>query len=458
MTPPGQNPGDRLSRLSTSEPRFLPARSKLEAVTRISATTHSPPEALGPGSKERKSVLVNLAAGLDISVNTKTDKPGLGEQIARGLHMGWGADCWSAGQTITLVGLNRLLEGAEREVSRRELQAPTVVAFVLARSKLEAVARISALTDAQAETLGPGSKERKSALVNLATGLGLTIDTRKNKPEVGAQIANALGTTWDSSCWSAGNTITLVGLNRLLAAGQREVEHRRGSLLRGLFRTAREEAAAILEALALVIPRQMEGRNCVHQMLEAEYSQWAQDEWAAFFFEFIGLPALVNAFSGGPVAFENTIFDYGLSQVWDLKLHAAVRGAAPLNAMQAIDACLAADRGLGFIVLSGDAQYDDSQFRQWQRELRAAEGRQAARRQTPPRYVRRSKAGFTPTKLEAFYFADAKALEGARSIGAVTVMNQGRQSSGAVRRPKYGLNLAKARSAGFVLATKTLSR
>src|ERR1035438_1397328 len=54
----------------------------------------------------------------------------------------------------------------------------------------------------------------------------------------------------------------------------------------------------------------MGGRSCVGRMLEAEYSQWAQDEWAAFFFEFVGLPALVNAFSGGPVVFENTIFDY----------------------------------------------------------------------------------------------------------------------------------------------------
>lgn len=455
MTPKGDS-GDRSSHLSTARAKFLPAQSKLEAVTRISATTQSPPEALGPGSKERKSVLVNLAAGLGISVNVKADKPGLAEQIARDLQMPWGADCWSSGQTITLIGLNRLLEGADREVRRREVQAPAVVTFLPARSKLEAVSRISALTDAPAETLGPGSKERKSALLNLATGLGLNIDSRKDKPEVGAQIANALGATWDASCWSTGQTITLIGLNRLLEAGQREVEHRQGSRLRGLFRTAREEASAILEALALVIPAHMEGRNCVSRMLEAEYSQWAQDEWAAFFFEFVGLPALVNAFSGGPVAYENTIFDYGLTQVWDLKLHAAVRGAAPLNAMHAINACLDDGRGLGFIVLSGETQYDDGEFRQWLRELRSAQGKTAALRNAPARYVRKSKASFTPSKLEAFYIASIGSLERGRDLGALTVMKQGRQSSGAERTPKYGLNLAKARSAGLVLATKSL--
>ncbi|MHB8188295.1 MAG: hypothetical protein ACYDDU_19955 [Dermatophilaceae bacterium] len=230
------------------------------------------------------------------------------------------------------------------------------------------------------------------------------------------------------------------------------------SLPRGLFRTAGEEAAAILEALALVIPRHLEGRNCVGQMLEAEYSQWAQDEWAGFFFEFIGLPALVNAFSGGPVAFGNTIFDYGLTQVWALKLHAAVGGAAPLNAIDAIDACLDAGRGLGFIVLSGDIEYDDGAFRQWLRELRAAQGKKAAKRKTPASCIRKSKVRFTPTKFEVFYFADAETLEGARNTGALTVMNQGRQSSGAKRRPKYGLNLAKARATGLVLASKTLDR
>ena len=457
MTSPQDDSGSQLSRLSTSEPEFLAARSKLEAVSRISATTHSPPETLGPGSKERKSVLVNLAAGLHISVNTKADKPGLGEQIARSLHVGWDTECWSTGQTITLVGLNQLLEGAEREVRRREAQAPSVVSFVPARSKLEAVARISALTDAQPETLGPGSKERKSALVNLATGLGLTIDFRKNKPEVGAQIANELGTTWEPSCWSTGNTITLIGLNRLLEAGQSEVERRHGTLLGGFFRTAREEAAAIIETLALVIPRHMGGRSCVGRMLEAEYSQWAQDEWAAFFFEFVGLPALVNAFSGGPVVFENTIFDYSLRQVWDLKLHAAARDAAPLNAMHAIDACLDAGRGLGFIVLSGDTEYDKGEFRQWLRELRVTQGKKAAPRNAPPSYVRKSKANFNPTKIEAFFFANGEALERARNSGVLTVMHQGKQASGAERRPKYGLNLAKARAAGLALATKTLT-
>ena len=40
---------------------FQPARSKIEAVTRIAALTNAPKEWLGPGGKEHKSVLINLA-------------------------------------------------------------------------------------------------------------------------------------------------------------------------------------------------------------------------------------------------------------------------------------------------------------------------------------------------------------------------------------------------------------
>ena len=69
---------------------------------------------------------------------------------------------------------------------------------------------------------------------------------------------------------------------------------------------------ALLGVLADALPDAWAGRDCVAEMQEAEYSQWAQDEWAAFYFEFKGLPALINAFGGGPRRFANTRFDYAL--------------------------------------------------------------------------------------------------------------------------------------------------
>ena len=57
---------------------FIPAKNKLEAVARISFLTNSGPEDLGPGSKERKSVLTNLANGLKIQIDESDSKPDIG--------------------------------------------------------------------------------------------------------------------------------------------------------------------------------------------------------------------------------------------------------------------------------------------------------------------------------------------------------------------------------------------
>ena len=47
---------------------FVPARNKLEVVARISNLTNSGPETLGPGSKEHKSVVLNLARGMGLAL------------------------------------------------------------------------------------------------------------------------------------------------------------------------------------------------------------------------------------------------------------------------------------------------------------------------------------------------------------------------------------------------------
>ena len=96
---------------------FIPARNKLEAVARISNLTNSGPEVLGPGSKERKSVLVNLAQGLNILALPEDTKQDLGKKISNKLGVTWTTDCESVGQTITLKGLNLLLEHASKHLT-----------------------------------------------------------------------------------------------------------------------------------------------------------------------------------------------------------------------------------------------------------------------------------------------------------------------------------------------------
>lgn len=101
----------------TTPPDFRPAHNKLEAVTRISSVTGAPPETLGPGGKERRSVLANLADGLGLDLDANLSKVELGEALGTRLGFTWDSACWSAGNTITLTGLNRILEAAEQFLS-----------------------------------------------------------------------------------------------------------------------------------------------------------------------------------------------------------------------------------------------------------------------------------------------------------------------------------------------------
>lgn len=113
---------------------FIPARDKLEAVNRLSRLAGGPEVVLGPGSTEPKSVLVDLARALGVEeVAVKLPKPELGRRLAVELGEEWPDTGWSSGSTITLVGLNILLRGAEARL------AGATVRFATALEEAEAI-------------------------------------------------------------------------------------------------------------------------------------------------------------------------------------------------------------------------------------------------------------------------------------------------------------------------------
>ena len=85
-----------------------------------------------------------------------------------------------------------------------------------AASKANAVARMYFLGNQPAEPLGPGSKEKKSALVSMGRFVGLELDDVAGKGECGRLIAERLQVTWGADCVSSGDTVTLKGLNVLI--------------------------------------------------------------------------------------------------------------------------------------------------------------------------------------------------------------------------------------------------
>src|SRR5699024_500739 len=96
--------------------------------------------------------------------------------------------------------------------------------FVPAQSKAEAVSRMYVLGRRPIEPLGPGSKEKKSSIVALGHAVGLDLTDLSGKVACSEAIAQHVGVQWDGYCYSRGDTITLIGLNRLLAGATRYLD------------------------------------------------------------------------------------------------------------------------------------------------------------------------------------------------------------------------------------------
>ena len=156
---------------------FIPAETTGEAIARIFSLTGAPQQSRG-----EKRALVALRDALGLAIDVVRTNDVMGERLARQLDVEWDQDRFTVRNKVNLAGLNALLEGAydafrEGSLQRLEgelpatLSGPAWASFKPAVSKIEAVTRIARLTDSPEEWLGPGSKEHKSVLTNLADRL-----------------------------------------------------------------------------------------------------------------------------------------------------------------------------------------------------------------------------------------------------------------------------------------------
>lgn len=444
----------------------------MEAILRIFSLTGAQPQSRG-----EKRALVALRDALDLDVDVVRTNAVMGAELAAALDVEWVPARDTVRNKVNLSGLNVLLDGAydafHHGSLRRVAEAtPTTLpgggwsTFRPAISKIEAVTRIARLTGAPDEWLGPGSKEHKSALVNLADRLLPDVELdRSSKTRLARDIAAALGVLWTDDCYSTGETISLKGLNTILAGAERRLG-RLGTTASDLLVTPHDEGAALAAALNdgwSADP--WDGRKCIEWMRDQEVRGYNENEWQGWYFEARGREILNAAFPANaePVRsrYGNTTFDYSLNRVWDMKAHteeqvlpitgqrlAGKRGMI-LNDEEAIRDCVA-EHGLGFLVLSGSALMDeDLEFVAWHREFKRSQGLRAAPSNSGVSRLR--KAAFTPLNVEAFWIADTSALDAAVAGGQLKARPQGRQApsaeglSGADRRDKFHLDVPRAR-------------
>ncbi|MDO7868175.1 hypothetical protein [Nocardioides jiangxiensis] len=473
---------------SADRPFFLPAETTSEAIARIYSLTG----ASDAGTRGEKRAIVALRDALGLDLDMARTNALMGQHIAAALGVEWRSS-YADLNKVNLDGLNALLEGAteayhlgslRRLIGKKPpgLDGPQWSGFEPAQSKIEAVNRISSLTHSGPEWLGPGSKEHKSVLINLAVNLAPHIDPRLSKTKLGAALAAEFGAPWSDACESTGETISLIGLNTLLAGAELRLG-RLGQARKGLFGTPQEEGMALAGALldGWRAERQADGgkrvvwdaRHCIQWMKEQGVSEGPnQNEWQGFYWESRGRTLLNSAFTPNPnppkIAYGNTSFDYSLRFVWDLKAHteswrspstgAVKRGqsAAPLNDQEAMEACVR-EQGLGFLMVGGEAIVDeDRSFYDWHAAFKAAGGVKS--RSSNSGNSRARKSAFEPLHVEAFWFDNSEALEAAKAAGQITGFAQGKQAPdeeggvGRIRRPKYNLSVPKARQSSINVA------
>ena len=330
--------------------------------------------------------------------------------------------------------------------------------FVPARNKLEAVARISNLTNSGPETLGPGSKERKSVLINLAHGIDLKFDAEDSKQELAAKIAQRLGKAWTPDCESVGQTITLKGLNLILEAATAALNKTRE---RSAPKSLDEEVREISSVVSQHTPRVMDGVSAIKEMKEAEFSKWALTEWQGQYFEFKVKPELINSVGGGPIKIGSTEFDYSLSYIWDMKVHSSKsqngkinNSGCQLNDGSSMELAVK-EFGLGLIVLSGIPQYD-WEFTKWFKQFRSESKNLPQKREVkePRRPLKRQ---FESQRVDYFFIPNSDRFEEALAKKELQIFKQGRQQSGHLRKYKYSLNLKKAEDSDLLLFSTRLT-
>lgn len=327
--------------------------------------------------------------------------------------------------------------------------------FTPAKTKLEAVNRISALTGSGPERLGPGSKERKSVLENLHLGLGFGNPPHETKTGLGKALAAQLDVNWTRKCWSTGQTLTLEGLNRILFGANQYVTSRNTRLPSASTElTPAQEADMYIGVILQVLVGNFmgarsaeyltwEGRSAVEEMLTADYSNARQTEWPGWFFEFKVIPELIKQFGGGPKKVGSTSFDYYGYRAWDLKTHSLGTGRRSevilndkMSTLFAVE-----NGGLGYILLEGYGSYEEEEtFYDWHR----TEVRGRPRMLRSPN-SRKLKTAFTAERLDVYFIENTAHLKELELEGVLLDFNQGRQQDGSLRKAKYRMPLERAR-------------
>jgi hypothetical protein len=193
------------------------------------------------------------------------------------------------------------------------------------------------------------------------------------------------------------------------------------------------------------MPKFVDGKNAILEMKDGGSRNWRQMEWIGFWFEFFLEKNLIPVLGGtrGP-SFGTTQFDFKKKFVWDLKAHPLGTKNLILNDQNAIKKCIQSENGIGFIIISGVAKYDNgkSEFKRWHDNLKGETSTYEKERVARGAPSRRRKISFEPEGLNAIWFDDIGEINSAISDGWLkSFQNNMKNSNGKPRPAKFQFNL-----------------
>ena len=117
-----------------------------------------------------------------------------------------------------------------------------------------------------------------------------------------------------------------------------------------------------------------------------------------------------------------------------------------LNDKEAIDLCVQKHNGIGFIVVHGDAVFDQAgEFKAWHDALKGGHSNYERKRIERGAPSRKRKSAFEIDHIEALFFNNSEELNRGVSDRWITFFQEGmRNADGSPRRPKYAIKITKA--------------
>lgn len=201
----------------------------------------------------------------------------------------------------------------------------------------------------------------------------------------------------------------------------------------------KSELEQILSELLPNIPDSITGKEAILRMKKEGSTNWKQMEWIGFWFEHLVSKHLLPAVGDQALSKHGkTTFDLRRQYIWDLKSHPNQSKSLILNDKSAIEECLERESGLGFIILSGDVEYDETgEFKKWHDALKGGTSAYEKSRILRNAPSRRRKVNFTPTSVDAYWFSKVSEIEKCLIEGILSEFQTGmRNSNGKSRKPK----------------------